>query len=85
MIDLLVQSFLYHLMCNETCLREDIYPSLNIHIHIPVPSVLILNIVVLNHNLGEVGEFEAHVLALIHWSVQIKIFYINCHEFCIEC
>ena len=64
---------------------ESIHPSLNLHIHIPVPGGLLLNILVMHHNIGEASEFEAHVLASSHRSVQIKIFYINCHEFCIEC
>ena len=61
------------------------HPLLNFYINIPVPGVIYLNIVVLHHALGEVAEFEAILLASSHHSVQIKIFYINCHEFCIEC
>ena len=50
------------------------HPPLNLHIHITTPGGLCLKIVVLHHTLGEVDEFEAHVLASSHWSVQMKYF-----------
>ena len=42
-----------------------------------------MEFVVSNYVVREVAEFEAHELALSHWYVQIEIFDVDCHEFCI--
>ena len=31
----------------------------------------------------EVAEFEAHKLATRHWCIQVEIFDVDCHEFCV--
>ena len=55
----------------------------NLHVDPAVVGGFLMEFVVGNYVVREVAEFEAHELAPSHWCIQVEIFDVDYHEFCV--
>ena len=62
---------------------EAVRSSFNLHVDPVVVSGFLMEFVVGDYIVGEVAKFEAHELAPSQWCIQVEIFDVDCHEFCV--
>ena len=78
------ESLFQEFLCNYTCLREPIHSLLDALVHIPI-MCYVPEFVEVNDVARYVRQFLLHTFWAFHWSIEIKIFYVNGHELCIFC
>ena len=79
-----LESLFQEFLCNYSCLREPIHSLLDPHVHIPI-MCYVPEFVEVNDVARYVRQFLLHTFRAFHWSIEIKIFYVNGHELCIFC
>lgn len=70
---------------NEAGLFESIYAFTNLHVDPYIGSGNILELVLEDDFFGDDTDGEAHVLVVIHGSVQVEVLDVYSHELCVDC
>ena len=71
------------MLSTEAGLWEAVHTLFDFYVDPAVVGDFLCKVVVGDDIFWEVAEFEVHILAPSHKGVQIGVFYINRHEFCI--
>ena len=77
-------SLFQEFLCNYSCLREPIHSLLDAHIHITIMRY-VTEFVEFDDVVRYFRQCQSHKFRAFHWSVEIKIFYVNGHELGVFC
>jgi hypothetical protein len=70
--------------CNYSCLLEPIHSLLDVHIHITI-MCYVTEFVEFDNVVRYFRQFQLDKFRAFHWSVEIKIFYVDGHELDVFC
>ena len=82
LVPVAAEAFLRQFLGNDASVREIIHYLIGFHIYLDVVGGFLCKVVVGDHVLWEVAEFEAHIFTPSHKGVQTEVLYVDCCDCC---